>query len=59
VEPLLDSPAAAEVLGITERGLRKHVVDRTIPFVRVGRLIRFKPEDLRAWVDDNRTEAVS
>jgi len=59
VEPLLDSPATAKRLGITERHLRELVVRRDIPFVRVGRLIRFKPDDLDAWVDDNRTDVVS
>jgi len=58
VEPLLDSPATAKRLGITERHLRELVVRRDIPFVRVGRLIRFVPADLEAWVEDNRTEAM-
>jgi excisionase family DNA binding protein len=58
VEPLLDSPATAERLGITERHLRDLVVRREIPFVRVGRLIRFKPADLDAYIERQTTEAV-
>jgi excisionase family DNA binding protein len=57
MEPLLDSPATAKRLGITERHLRELVVRRDIPFVRVGRLIRFVPADLETWVAENRTEA--
>lgn len=56
---LLDSPTTAKRLGITERHLRELVVRRDIPFVKVGRLIRFKPDDLDRWIDENRTEAVN
>ena len=57
METLLDKPAAAERLGTTKRHIEDLVTRREIPFVRVGRLIRFKPADLDAWVQANRTEA--
>lgn len=55
---LLDPPAAAARLGITERHLRGLTQDRKIPFVRVGRLKRYDPDDLDNWIEENRTEAV-
>jgi excisionase family DNA binding protein len=60
METLLDKDAAAELLGITRRHIDYLVTMRRIPFVKVGgRTIRFRPDDLRTWVDDNRTEAVN
>jgi len=57
MEALLDKPSTAGRLGITERHLDYLVTKRRIPFVRVGRLIRFKPSDLELWLEENRTEA--
>ena len=59
MEALLDTAEAAELLGTTERHIRYLVTKRRIPFVKIGgRSLRFKPEDLREWIDDNRVEAV-
>jgi excisionase family DNA binding protein len=55
--PLLDGKAAAERLGITERHLRLLITRREIPFIKVGRLNRFDPDDIDRYLDDNRTEA--
>jgi hypothetical protein len=33
------------------------VHERRIPVVRVGRLIRFDPVDIAAWLDEHRTSA--
>jgi excisionase family DNA binding protein len=33
------------------------VQERRIPVVRVGRLIRFDPVDLDAWLDEHRSSA--
>ncbi len=50
-DALLDIPAAAERLGVSERWVRRAVADRTIPFVKVGRFVRFRPADLDRYVD--------
>jgi len=50
-EQLLDVSATAELLGVNERWIRRAVSERRIPFVRVGRLIRFRPCDLQAYVE--------
>jgi excisionase family DNA binding protein len=59
VEPLLDKDQAADLLGIGRWHLEALIRRREIPFTKVGRLIRFKPEELRAWIDDNSTETCS
>lgn len=47
---LLDIPALAEHLGITQRHVRRLVAERRLPFVKVGRLVRFDPEDVAGWL---------
>jgi len=49
-EKILLKPAeAAEALGISPRHLVTLMQRGEIPVVRVGRLLRFRPEDLAAW----------
>ena len=54
---LLDIDAVAEQLGTSVRHLRRLVQERRIPVVRVGRLIRFDPADLDAWLEEHRSSA--
>lgn len=54
---LLDSPQLAARLGCTERMVRKMTAERRIPFVKVGRLVRFRPQDVEAFVSSNLVEA--
>jgi len=53
LEELLRIPAAARVLGIKEKTLRKWVWRRKITFVKVGRGIGFRPSDLREFINKN------
>lgn len=54
---LLDIDAVAEQLNTSVRHIRRLVHERRIPVVRVGRLIRFDPVDLDAWLDEHRSSA--
>jgi excisionase family DNA binding protein len=56
---LMSVPEAAEVLGCSQRMVRKLVQTRQIPFVRIGRLVRFRPESLQAYIDDHAEPIVS
>jgi len=47
---LLDIPRAAEQLRVAQKTLYKWVEAGQVPFVRIGRLVRFRPEDLERWV---------
>jgi excisionase family DNA binding protein len=47
---LLDSSEVAGMLGITERHVRRLVLERRIPFVKVGKFVRFDPRDIEQWV---------
>ncbi len=46
----MDQIALAERLGITVRHVRRLVAERRVPFVRVGRFIRFDPAAVAEWL---------
>lgn len=48
---VLDNDAAAEYIGCTPDTLRVWVSKRRVPFIKVGRLTRFRRADLDAWLD--------
>jgi len=47
---LLDTNEASEFLGIKKNTLYEWVIQRKIPHIKVGRLVKFKQEDLEAWL---------
>jgi len=48
---LLDVTAVAEYLGVGTRHIRRLVLERRIPFIKWGHLVRFDPGEIREWVD--------
>jgi excisionase family DNA binding protein len=54
--PLLDIDAVAYVLGVTRRHIQRLVSERRIPFLKVGRFVRFDPASLNVWLDGQRVE---
>lgn len=50
---LITTPHAAAALGVSEQFLEQDRLTRRhgIPFVRVGRAIRYRQVDLDAWVE--------
>lgn len=58
-EPLLwDVQQTATALSLSAPHIRRLVGEKRIPYVRVGRLIRFRPDDVRAWLTDKQISAV-
>ncbi len=53
---LIDIVAAAAHLGVSVFTLRRWVAQRTVPFVRLGRAIRFKPSALDHFVSAHTVE---
>lgn len=51
---LLTMDQLAERLGVTRRHVRRLVAERRVPFLRVGRFIRFDPSEITGWLDANR-----
>lgn len=56
--PLLDMDAVAAALGVTPRPVQRLVSERRIPFLKVGRFVRFDPAALNVWLDQQRVEPV-
>lgn len=56
--PLLDTDEVATVLHVTSRHVRRLVAERRIPFVKVGRFVRFDPGELDIWLDQQRIDVV-
>jgi excisionase family DNA binding protein len=52
---LVDIQAVSHSFGISMRQIRRFVAQGQIPFVRVGHLIRFDPEELNDWIDARRS----
>lgn len=51
---LMTMDQLAERLGVTRRHIRRLVDERRVPFLRVGRFIRFDPADIADWLNCNR-----
>lgn len=51
-ERLFTETVTAEFLGVTLASLRKWRWERKGPaFIKIGRLVRYRKEDLEAWLD--------
>ena len=53
---LIDIPTVAQTLGTTRRHVQRLVSERRIPYLKVGRFIRFDPAELSVWLDERRVE---
>ncbi|OGL45868.1 MAG: hypothetical protein A2149_00270 [Candidatus Schekmanbacteria bacterium RBG_16_38_11] len=47
---LLDTKEAAELLGISKNTLYEWVIQKKVPYIKVGRLTKFKKETLEEWL---------
>jgi excisionase family DNA binding protein len=48
--PLLDVDGLAERLGVTVRFVRRLVAQRRVPYIKLGSLVRFDPDDVDLWL---------
>ena len=49
---VMDVRAAAEYIGCTPGTLRTWTSKRKVPFIKVGRNVRFRRKDLDQWLDE-------
>lgn len=56
--PLLDTDEVAKVLRVTPRHVRRLVAERRIPFIKVGRFVRFDSGQLNVWLEEQRVDVV-
>ena len=55
IPQLLTIEQLAQRLGTTVRHVRRLVAERRVPYVKVGRLVRFDPEAVKSWLDASST----
>jgi excisionase family DNA binding protein len=53
---LVDIGSIAEHLGVKVRHVRQLVAERRIPYVKWGKLLRFDPREVSAWIAERRVE---
>ena len=51
---LIDIEALAAWLGVEIVFVRRLVAERRIPFLKIGKFVRFDPDEVAAWVDERR-----
>ena len=51
--PILANDAAAAFIGCTPSTLRSWVAEKRVPFIRLGRLVRFRRADLEDFLESN------
>lgn len=51
---LLTVKDVAEMLRMTVRGIRGLVFSKRIPFLKIGRLVRFSRRDIEKWIENSR-----
>ena len=56
VDKLLDMNDASALLGIKKSSLYSYCMHRKISVVKIGKLNRFRPEDLQAFISKNLVE---
>jgi excisionase family DNA binding protein len=49
---LLDLKKASEFLGVKESWIRKKIFNKEIPVVKLGRLVRFRKQDLEIIIQN-------
>ena len=53
---LLDIDGLADRLGVGERFVRRMVEERRIPYLKIGRLVRFDIGEVEEWIGSKRVE---
>ncbi len=58
-EKLLNVPGLSDFIGVKESTIRKWVHERRIPFLKVGRCVRFRPSSIEDWLKGSTFEGRS
>jgi excisionase family DNA binding protein len=56
-DSLIDCHGLAELLGVDVGFVRRLVAERRVPFVKIGKFVRFDPRTVSTWVDNQRIDA--
>ena len=53
---LLNKTQVAELLGFKIYTIDAWVSQRRIPYIKLGRLVRFNPDEIEKWIEEKRIE---
>lgn len=53
---LLSIGTLADHLDVTERFVRRLVEDNRVPYLKIGKFVRFHPDDINEWIAETRIE---
>jgi excisionase family DNA binding protein len=56
-EPMWNNTEAAEFLNISRFSLRRKVILKEVPHIKIGRRTLFDPADLRAYIESRKVPA--
>jgi excisionase family DNA binding protein len=48
----------ADRLGVNERYVRRLIAERRVPYLKIGHLIRFDPNDIEQWIAQARVATI-
>jgi excisionase family DNA binding protein len=51
---LIDIAALATWLGVEIVFVRRLIAERRIPFLKIGKFVRFDPDEVARWIDEQR-----
>jgi excisionase family DNA binding protein len=55
-QTLIDVAALAERLGVTQRFVRRLTAENRVPFLKIGKFVRFDPREIEPWLDSARSD---
>ena len=56
IEKLLNIDEVSDLIGLSQSTIYKMVNTKRIPYVKVGRLVKFEPSKIRLWIEQNSVE---
>jgi excisionase family DNA binding protein len=60
LDELLNQSKVAKILGVTEKFLEaRRCRGGGVPFIRVGRLVRYRRSDIEAWLESRRVSSTT
>ncbi len=54
---LIDVPTLAAQLSVTIRFVRRLIAEDRVPYLKIGKFIRFDPSEISEWLDEQRVSA--
>jgi excisionase family DNA binding protein len=58
-QPLWSYNDLSKYLGRSVNTLRKDVMHRRIPFIKIGKLIRFNPDAIALWLQEKQSDNIA